>query len=92
MLARFKWYLDPLSPKKYIVSVAELDPSGSAPEKNQYIDNSMQTRQAHFSSVSKCVDQTCRKMCIKKCALNVLLNAFFASKAPNYEGSNLCTD
>ena len=73
MFARFWCYLDPLSPEKYIVSVAELTKlSGSAPEKNQYIDNSMQIMQAHFSSVSKCVDQTCRKMCIlirTKCSL-----------------------
>ena len=45
-LARYEWYLFPLSqPKKNIVSVAELDrtpsgkASGSTHDKNQYIDN-----------------------------------------------------
>ena len=69
MLARFKWYLDPLFPKKIYCQCCRVGPpltklSGSAPEKNHYIDNSMQNQQSHFSSVSKCVDQTCRKMCI----------------------------
>ena len=81
MLARFYWYLDPLSPKRNIYcQCCRVGPpltklSRSAHEKNQYIDNSMQNRQAHFPSVSECVDQMCRKMCIlirPKCSLKRL--------------------
>ena len=59
--------------------------SGSAHEKNQYIDNLMQNRQAHFSSVSECVDQTCRK-CVYLYVLNVLLNVFFRIKGSELLG------
>ena len=44
-----------------------------------------------ISSVSECVDQACRKMCLFIRA-KWSLKRFFASKAPNYEGSNLCAD
>ena len=49
------WILSPL--KKIHCQCCRVGPSltklsGFAPEKNQYIDNSMQNRQAHFMSVS----------------------------------------
>ena len=78
------WILSPL--KKYCQCCRVGPPltklSGSAHEKNQYIDNPIQhsTRREE-----KCVYYSY--------ALNVLLNVFFfASKAPKYEGSNLCAD
>ena len=53
MLARFEWYLFPLSQPKKILSVLQswtgpplTKLSGSAHDKNHYIDNPMQNRQA----------------------------------------------